>query len=457
MRLPTLTLVSFLMLSSCMVGPDFRKPAADMPGSWATARPPASDKANVRSWWTIFGDRQLDRLLAQALEANPDMRMALLRVGEARAAARIAGASLLPSSSLGAGANRGSSGGLTNNSSSNFSLGADISWDLDIFGGNRRNVEAAMATLLSTEANAYSVRTLLLANIATTYFDWIAACEQLRVAQEQLELQERTLKRVEMRYDEGRGFDSRLDLEQAKSQVASTRASIPSIRASRDQYRNTLSTYLGTYMSRTTLTLPSEAVFMKLPTVPVGLPSDLLRRRPDVIGAEADLHAAVAGIGVAVADLYPKFSLTGSLNSGSRNFADLFHNHSAGWGIGGNVAQPLYQGGRLRERVKQQELAAERMAESYRKTLVTAVSEVEQALLIYGSSMERLSRMQEQNAADRKAYELADQLYVEGETEFINLLSAQRSLLSSEEALVTLRQTIRKSVVQLALALGGGW
>lgn len=329
MRLQTITLLSFLMLTSCMVGPDFRKPAADMPGSWATSPPPSSNTANVRSWWTIFGDKQLDRLLAQALDGNPDMRIALLRVGEARAAARIAGASLLPSSSLGAGANRGSAGGLSHSSSSNFSLGADISWDLDIFGGNRRNVEAAMATLLSTEANAYSVRTLLLANIATTYFDWIAACEQLRVAEEQLELQERTLRRVEARF--GGGFESRLDLEQAKSQIASTKGSIPAIRATRDQYRNTLSTYLGSYLSRTKLTLPSEAVFKKLPSVPVGLPSDLLRRRPDVIGAEADLHAAVAGIGVAVADLYPKFSLTGSLSSGSRNFADLFHNHSAGW------------------------------------------------------------------------------------------------------------------------------
>lgn len=438
-----------------MVGPDYHKPANDLPGSWATSPPPASKTDEITNWWKIFGDPQLNTLLSQAVGNNPDMRIALLRVREARSAARITGASLLPSSSASFGASRGSDDKLTGSSSSRFSLGADISWDLDVFGGNLRAVEASIANLLSTEANAVAVNTLLLANVATTYFDWIAASEQLRVAEEQLVWQKKTLKTVEERFEGG--FVSRLDLEQAKSQVAATEGNIPVARANRDSAKNSLSILLGSYMSRTRLKMPSEQVYEKLPVVPVGLPSDLLRRRPDVIGAEADLHAAVANVGVAVADLYPKFSLTGSLNSGARNFSDLFENSSSSWGLGGNLLQPLYQGGRLRERVKQQEAVAERMAESYRKVLITAVSEVESALISYGSSKERLAQMIIQNEANRKALELSEKLWLNGEIEFINVVSAQRSLLTSEESIVTLKQTIRKSVVQLALSLGGGW
>lgn len=457
MKLLKTILILPLLLSSCMVGPNFTKPGNDLPASWATSKPPVSNPSNARDWWTIFGDPQLNTILGQALGNNPDMKVALIRVRESRSAAKIVGASLLPSSSASFGANRQSRGGLSDSASSDFALGADISWDLDVFGGNRRNVESALASLLSTEANAMAVRTLLLANVATTYFDWIAACEQLRVAEEQLVLQKETLQTVEDRFAVGL-MASELDLQQAKSLVASTEANIPLIKASRDSSRNTLAALLGTYMSRTSLKIPSKSVFMKLPTIPVGLPSDLLRRRPDVIGAEADLHAAVADVGVAVSDLYPKFSLTGTVESGAKNFQDIFLNHSSGWRIGGGVLQPLYQGGRLREQVKLQEAAAERVAETYRKVLITAVGEVESALITYGSTMERLAKKEKENAANKKAFELSWELYSKGGMiEFINVVSAQQSWLSSEEALVTLRQTIRKSVVQLALALGGGW
>lgn len=454
MRLNTIFIIICLSLTSCMVGPDFHTPLSDVPGSWEASRPPASDKNNVRQWWTIFGDSQLNKLLEQALINNPDMSMALMRVWEARSSAKIAGAALLPSAGASTGASRHSEGGLSNSSASNFSLGADVSWDLDIFGGNKRNVEAALANLLSTEANAVAVRTLLLANVATTYFNWITANEQLRVANEQLALQKRSLKIIQ---DKQGAFSTTYDLEQAKAQVAATEGTIPLIKANMESAKNSLSVLLGSYSVRTTLTMPAISVFRKTPTVPVGMPSDLLRRRPDVIASEADLHVAVANIGVAVADLYPKFSLTGSVSSGARSFSDLFLNHSSRWNIGAGLTQPLYQGGKLRERVRQQEVVAERMAESYRKTLITAVSEVEEALILYASSVDRLAKMEQQNESNRIALDLSEKLYQGEMLEYINVISAQRSLLSSEESLVTLRQTIRKSIVQLALALGGGW
>ncbi len=455
MKLASYLCLSTCLLTSCMVGPDFAKPGNNLPASWVTATPPKSDVKGLADWWTIFGDPQLNRLVGQAVADNPDMKMALLRVMEARSSAKIAGASLLPSAGASFGANRGTDNGWSSSSSSSFSLGADVSWELDVFGGNRRTVEAAMATLLSTEANALSVRTALMAEVATTYFSWIASVEELRVAREQLELQKKTLDIVQRRKDSE--LASSLDLEQAKAQVAGTEGNIPVMEANMKEMENTLSVLLGSYLKKGFLTVPSLAMTGKLPTVPVGLPSELLRRRPDVIGAEADLHTAVANVGIAISDLYPRFSLTGSVSSGARSFEEVFRSHSADWSLGSNISQSLFRGGELRERVKMQKVASERAGEAYRKVLITAVSEVESALIDYASSKERLTYLIAQNESNKKAAKFSLDLYTSGQTDFLNVVTAQSSWLQSEVAIVSMRQNIRKSVARLALALGGGW
>ena len=290
---------------------------------------------------------------------------------------------------------------------------------------------------MSTEASAGAVRTALLADVATAYFDWITACEQLRIAREQLEIQRSTLTIAEKRYKTE--FAPRLDVEQATSTVASTESRIPQLEAQVASSKNQLAVLLGTYNSRVELTLPKASVFEKTPTVPVGLPSELLRRRPDVIAAEADLHAAVANVGVAVADLYPRFSLTGSLSSRGGDFGQLFRENNNAWSLGGNLLQPLFRGGALRA------------------TVITAVSEVEDALIAYGSYTSQMQYLHKENNANREAFQLSRTLYINGETDFLNVITAQRSWLSSEESLVTMKQNIRKAVVQLARALGGGW
>lgn len=205
------------------------------------------------------------------------------------------------------------------------------------------------------------------------------------------------------------------------------------------------------------LTMPKATVFEKTPVVPVGLPSELLRRRPDVIAAEADLHTAVANVGVAVADLYPRFSLTGSVSGRGNDFAQLFRENNNAWSLGGNLVQPLFQGGALRANVRAQQAAAEQAAETYRKTLITAVSEVEEALIDYGNYTSQMPYLQKENEANKEAFRISMESYQGGETEFLNVITAQNSWLSSEESLVTMRQNIRKSIVQLARALGGGW
>ena len=447
-----LPLLAACCLSSCMVGPDFRPPANDLPAAWAESRPPRSSDKDLRSWWNIFGDPQLNRLVSTSLNNNPDMKVALLRIREARERLRVSQASLLPSADASAGWSLSPDRGFRSSTSQDFTLGASTSWELDLFGGNRRSIEAYRASLMSTEASAGAVRTALLADVATAYFDWITACEQLRIAREQLEIQRNTLTIAEKRYKSE--FAPRLDVEQATSTVASTESRIPALEASA---KNKLSVLLGTYNSRVELTLPKASVFEKTPVVPVGLPSELLRRRPDVIAAEADLHVAVANVGVAVADLYPRFSLTGSLSSRGGDFGQLFRENNNAWSLGGNLLQPLFQGGALRATVRAQKAAAEQAAETYRKTLITAVSEVEDALIAYGNYTSQMQYLHKENNANREAFLLSRTLYINGQTDFLNVITAQRSWLSSEESLVTMKQNIRKAVVQLARALGGGW
>lgn len=445
----------FFLLStvSCMVGPNFQKPGNDLPKTWASNLPPHSGMNDLREWWNIFGDSQLVSLVNKAVADNPDMKIALMRVREARSSVKMEQSTLLPSAGTSLGGAR--SGGFKDSASANFNHSLSASWELDVFGGNRRAIEAAEASLLSTEANAIAVRTALMAEVATTYFTWIANCDQLQVARDQLELQKKTLRIVQARNNVG--FAADLDLQQALAQVAGTEGNIPTIEANMKSSTNTLSILLGSYMSKVSLKIPSNKVAGTMPEIPVGLPSDLLRRRPDIIGAEADLHAAVADIGVAIADMYPKFSLTGGLSMGSRKFFDMYDSKAGAWNLGGSMSQALYQGGALRERVKITRSAAERYSENYRKTLITAVGDVEQALINYTSYRKRLLSLEKQNAANRKAAQYALDLYTREMTDFLNVVSAQQSLMASEEAIVTMKQNIRKSVVQLALALGGGW
>ena len=164
-----------------MVGPDFRPPANDLPAAWAESRPPRSSDKDLRSWWNIFGDPQLNRLVSASLNNNPDMKVALLRIREARERLRVSQASLLPSADASAGWSLSPDRGFRSSTSQDFTLGASTSWELDLFGGNRRSIEAYRASLMSTEASAGAVRTALLADVATAYFDWITACEQLRI------------------------------------------------------------------------------------------------------------------------------------------------------------------------------------------------------------------------------------------------------------------------------------
>ena len=451
--LTTLSL-SALMLSSCLLGPDYLGPQdSALPETWVNALPPGTDEYTLTRWWQSFNDSQLSGLIETAFAANPDMITAALSISKAESNLRSTQSGLFP----GVGVNLGgtNSGSFdTSLSHGRWSGGLSASWTPDIWGGTRRQVEAAFANVGSVKAAASATRAALASGIAVSYFDWISARESLRIAREQLEYQERTYKITAKRH--GVGMDSALDLAEARATIASTRAQIPALEANIRKCENTLATYLGTTVNNVSLQMPGAGVYNLIPRVPTGLPSDLLRRRPDIIRAERDLHAATANIGVNVANLFPRLSLTGSTSSSAgTDFANFFQNTS--WSLAASASQTLLNRVSLNESVKQAEIQQQAAMQSYRKTVLAAFAEVEECLIDYARLTNQLPQYAASCAANKEAARLSLERYNAGEGEFLNVAASERAWLAAELNLITNQQQIRMTLARLCTALGGGW
>ncbi len=443
-----------MWLSSCIVGPDFfGAPAPELPVTWVNAMPPASDAGSLTEWWASFQDPQLNELLNRGFSANPDMMTAALAIFRAESQLRATGADLLPSVSASFGG--GNSGSFdTSTSHGKWNGGLSASWSPDIWGGTRREIEAAFASLGSTHAAANATRTALASSIATTYFEWISAQENLRIAREQLSYQERTYTIAKKRREAG--FSSNLDLAEAEATIASTRAQIPTYEANIRNCENTLATYLGTTVDQIKLTMPGAGTYNLIPRVPTGLPSELLRRRPDIIKAEYALRESTAKLGVQVANLFPRLSLTGSVSAGSgSDFANFFS--SAGWSLVGSASQTIFNRTALKEGVTMAELAEMSAAESYRKTVLAAFAEVEECLIDYAKLMQQLPAYEASCDANKRAAELSLRLYQNGKSDFLNVAAAERAWLSAELNIISTRQRVRMALARLCTAMGGGY
>ncbi len=443
-----------LLLSSCQLGPDFTgAPEQDLPATWVNALPPSSSQDNLASWWQSFGDSQLTNLINTGFLSSPDMVSAALAIAKAEASLRSTRSGLFPTTSVSVG---GSNSGdfIDANSHGGWSGALSVSWTPDIWGGTRREVEAAYASLGSTQAAANATRTALAASIANTYFEWISAKESLRIAREQLEYQERTYNVVKQK--EAVGMVANLELAEARATIASTRAQIPTYEANIRSCENALATLLGTTVDKISLRMPSAATYNKIPRVPTGLPSELLRRRPDVIRAEHDLHRATANIGASVADLFPSISLTGRVNSSSgTDFANFFRDSA--WSLGASASQTIFNRTALDEKVNIAELERDSSAQTYRKTVLAAFAEVEDCLIAYARLTNQLPQYQAAAAANKEAAELSLRRFNSGESDFLNVAASERAWLSAELNLISTRQQIRMALARLCTALGGGW
>ncbi len=443
-----------ILLSSCLMGPDFDGvPAPELPATWVNHMPPATDEETLIEWWASFRDPQLNELLNQGFAANPDMLSSALAIARAESQLRATGADLWPSLS---GSFGGSNSGTYNTSTSHgkWNGGLSASWTPDIWGGTRREIEAAVAAVGSTRAAANATRTALASGIATTYFEWISAKESLRIAREQLAYQERTYNVTKKRNEVG--YASGLDLAEAEATIASTRAQIPTYEANIRSCENALATYLGTTVDKISLRMPAAGTCNRIPRVPTGLPSELLRRRPDIIKAENELRQATAQQGVAVANLFPRLSLTGSTSASSgSDFADFFK--TAGWSLVGSVSHTILNRTALNENVNMAELSKLSAAQNYRKSVLNAFAEVEESLIDYAKLMQQLPAYEASCDANKRAAELSLRRFQAGESDFLNVAAAERAWLSAELNIISTRQRIRMALAKLCTAMGGGY
>jgi NodT family efflux transporter outer membrane factor (OMF) lipoprotein len=459
-----------LLLSGCMVGPNFERPQADVPENWLSSDAAAATQPSVAvraaahevvKWWTTFNDPTLDSLVQRAVESNLDLKAATSRIRAARAARQVASAGLWPTVDTSGSYSRSRAGGQaeSGNSSGARSLwraGLDAAWELDVFGGIRRSVEAAEADIQFAIEDRRDVMVSLAAEVALDYMDLRAFQRELTIAKENLDAQKRSADLTRQRF--AGGFVRALDVANADAQVATTQSQIPLIESDLRQVIYALSVLLAREPGALLAELSKEAPIPAVPArIPIGLPSDLLRRRPDIRRAEADVAGATARIGVATADLFPKFSLTGSLGISGSELSAFGNWGNRSWSIGPSVSWPLFDAGRIRANIEVQNAGQEQALLAYRSTVLTALGDVESALIAFAKEQEHRKALADAVTANRRAVDLATQLYRQGNTDFLNVLSAQRSLLLSEDALVHSDRTVATNLVALYKALGGGW
>ena len=472
--LPSLGLALCLIATAgCAVGPDYKRPETKVPDNWngqevVTKDTPSKttpDPAALAEWWQAFNDPSLNALVEMAIRANLDLRLAEARIRQARASLRVAGGAVWPEVDASAlyqksqGSSELETGGAiatTNAIRQIVQVGLDASWEIDVFGGLRRNIEAAGADLRAAVEDRRDVLIILVGDVGSNYINLRGFQQQIDIARKNLEAQKHNADIIQKRHDAG--FVGGLDVANARAQVATTEATIPIFESSaRAAIYN-----LGVLLGRDPAALEKDLIKAgpippSPPEVPVGLPSDLIRRRPDIRRAEAQLHAATARIGVATADLFPKFNLTGSFGYASSDLAKLWKTDSKFWSWGPTISWPIFAGGRLWWTVKVQDALAEQALLTYQKTVLTALKDVETALVAYAKQQETRKSLFEAVVNNRKAVELAMTLYLAGKSDFLNVIIAQRSLFTTEDALSQSTRTVDTNLIALYKALGGGW
>jgi len=447
-------------LTACSVGPDFHQPNGNLPAAWSFAKKPVTpaDPAALVRWWRQFHDAKLSALVEQAVDANLDVKIAVARLSQARAQRQGAAAPFWPwLSATGSGqANDVGGSGPGSGSSRSYHGGLAAAWEVDLFGGNRRNLESVGARVAAAAADLDAARLSMAAEVALTYCQLRSVQDQLTVARRNLVSQQHSAQITQERRDAG--FASELDVVNSNALVSNTQAQIPRLETSARQSAHAIAVLLG----RPPADLVAElSVAGPVPTasatVPTGLPSDLLRRRPDIRSAEANAHAATARIGVAVADLFPKISLTGSLSQQSAKLSDWLSPSARSSSFGPTFNWALLQGGSIQANIHVQQALRDESLLAYRKTVLVALQEVEDAMIASSNEHKRRTSLVEAVNANRRAVELSLKLYTAGQTDFINVLNAQRSQLQSESELTLSNYALASDLIALYKALGGGW
>ncbi len=449
------SVLCLLFVAGCMVGPDYKPQDPNAPAGWVGTNNTASPDATLLAWWTEFNDANLTSLIERAMKSNLDLKLAEERIREARAAGGVVSSGFWPTANVTGSASRNRIGTPNVNKSNLFQTGLDAAWELDIFGGTRRSIEAAEADLKATIEDRRDVLVTLVSELAINYIQLRGYQQEIIIARNNLTTQQQNAAVVRKRYEGG--FVSALDVANADAQVATTMSQIPLLETSAQQTIYNISVLLGQEPASLLEELSvSSSIPITPPEVPAGLPSEMLRRRPDIRRTEAQIHSATARIGVATADLFPKFNLAGSINIQADNLDNLRWDRRS-WSYGSSVGWEIFNAGRVSYNIEVQKALQQQAVLTYKKTVLTAIQDVENALIAYVKEQEHHKSLIDAVTANRKAVELSTQLYVEGQTDFISVLDAQRALLVTEDALVRSTSTLSTDLIAIYKALGGGW
>jgi multidrug efflux system outer membrane protein len=449
------------MLAGCMLGPNYKRPGLDMPAAWRDGAPSADTLANT-PWWELFRDPALQEHIRTALVENQDLLIAVGRIVEARARLGFVRADLFPRIDLATDVGRFSQSreAFPNNPSpadreaTLYSPGLALSWELDVFGRIRRATEAERALLVATEEGHRAVVLSLVADVATVYVGLRSFDLQLEIARRTLESRRQSLDLATIRFRGG--LTSEKDMRQAEAEYHRIEVSVFELEQAVRQTENALSVLLGRSPSNIGRGRPLPDLPMAM-SIPAGLPSDLLDRRPDVRVAEEQLHAATADVGAAKALLFPRFALTADYGYASTELDALFTGGSQAWSVAAGVIQPIFNAGKNIKRVKIAESRMRQFLYAYEKSVLQALREVEDGLVAWQQQGAARSSQRARVVAENRVVALALVRYDGGVADYLEVLDAQRSLFSAELDEV---QTIEDQVVSLITlfkALGGGW
>jgi NodT family efflux transporter outer membrane factor (OMF) lipoprotein len=511
----------FACFAGCEVGPDYHPPQVTVRPDFAEAPSTRPVSASIDKWWTVFHDPELNSLIDRGINNNLDLQAAESRLRQARAERGIAESALYPTANVGAGyqigrgsknviipagafggtsgstlasplvqpaaiaaqpaiqaavapvasssaASSGSSsgagvplspiglGGLPGTETQLYQAGFDASWEIDVFGGARRGVEAADADTAAALEDRRAVMVSLVAEVARNYIELRANQRKMQIATDNLHSQEETLDLTRSR--QKAGFATDLDVARQSAQVAATASTIPAYDALVRQSMHQIAILLGEDPDQLSDELSTDsAIPPSPPQVPVGVPVELLRRRPDIRRAEREVAAASARIGVAEAELYPQFSLTGQFGLDATKPYRLVNWDSRYFAINPTISWPIFDAGRIRSNIAAQKEVAVQAALNYQQTVLQALGEVEDSLASYRDEQLRYKALQDSVDASQQAFDLARQQYQRGVIDFLTVLDAQRTLFEAQTVAVESQGAISTDLVSLYKSLGGGW
>jgi outer membrane protein, multidrug efflux system len=446
-----------LSLTACVVGVNYVAPTPVLPEKWQNSleNQQAINPKTLASWWTTFNDPLLSQLIERSIQGNFDLKKALARINEARAQRGIAQTDYFPKINS-SGSTGESYSGSSDQRNGRYSLGLDATWEIDIFGRISRSVESSQAAMEATEASYQNVMVSLVAEVGLNYVQMRTLQTRLSVAERNLGAQNNLYNLTDWRWQAG--LTSKLDAEQALTSAEQLRAQIPTLKNQIAQTQHQLALLLGvapaSLNAQLNKVLPIPNAALK---IAVGVPADVLRQRPDIRQAERELAAQTAQIGVATAALYPKLALSGSIGLEAIKASNFFTTAGLVDSLLGKLTFPIFNAGAIRQNINVQNAKQEQALANYESAVLTALKDVENALVGLVQEQQRLQDLNHAMQASERAMKLAQQQYSSGLIDFQNVQQTQRSLLSLQDQYASSQGQISTYMISLYKALGGGW